>query len=219
MELYGLGATDENGRITAVGRQMAALPLEPAQAKVLLASFENGCSVEIIDLLSLLGSADAILSVPFQHREAASAARSKFIHRSGDHMMLLNILKAYEEICESLKTTKERKAWCNDHFLSIKTLNQVLDARQQLRDRVHRLDPSLDCDLSAGDNDEPVLSCLLAGLFTNTAMRMPDDRYRRTTGSMVSPALRLPEPAANLVRTLLNSVSKSIQAPSCTAEK
>lgn len=186
MELYGLGATDHTGRITETGRKMAALPLEPKQAKVLLASFENDCPAEIIDLLALMGSADAILAVPFQHREAAVVARSKFIHRSGDHMMLLNILKAYEEICESLTTTTERKAWCKDHFLSIKTLNQVLDARIQLRDRVHRLDPSLDCSKSAGDNEEPVLLCLLAGLFANTAMRMPDDRYRRTTGSMVS---------------------------------
>jgi len=186
MELYGLGAADQNGRITDTGRKMAALPLEPKQAKVLLASFEHGCSAEIIDLLSLLGSADAILSVPFQHREAAGAARSKFIHRSGDHMMLLNILKAYEEICESMPSAKERKAWCKDHYLSIKTLSQVLDARGQLRDRVHRLDSSLDCTLSAGDNEEPILLCLLAGLITNTAMRMPDGRYRRTTGSMVS---------------------------------
>lgn len=185
MELYGLGATDQNGRITATGRRMAALPLEPKQAKVLLASFEHECSSEIIDLLALLGSADAILSVPFQHREAASVARSKFIHRSGDHMMLLNILKAYQEVRESMPSAKDRTAWCKDHFLSPKTLNQVLDAREQLRDRVHRLDPALDCTMSAGDNDEPVLLCLLAGLFTNTAMRMPDDRYRRTTGSMV----------------------------------
>lgn len=165
---------------------MAALPLEPKQAKVLLASFENQCSSEIIDLLALLGSADAILSVPFQHREAASAIRSKFIHRSGDHMMLLNILKAYEEICESMPSPKERRQWCKDHFLSIKTLNQALDARVQLRDRVNRLDAGLDCTMSAGDNEEPVLLCLLAGLFTNTAMRMPDDKYRRTIGSMVS---------------------------------
>lgn len=189
MELYGLGATDHTGRITETGRKMAALPLEPKQAKILLASFENDCPADIIDLLALMGSADSFLSVPFQHREAAAAARSKFIHRSGDHMMLLNILKAYEEICESLTTSRERKAWCKDHFLSIKALNQVLDARVQLRDRVHRLDSSLDCSRSAGDNEEPVLLCLLAGLFSNTAMRMPDDRYRRTTGSMVNTGL------------------------------
>jgi ATP-dependent RNA helicase DHX33 len=189
MELYGLGATDDKGKISAFGRKMAALPLEPAQAKVLLASFDLSCSSDIIDLLALLGSADQLLSVPYAHREAAANVRSKFIHRTGDHMMLLNVLKAYEEVRESMKENKERKAWCTDHFLSMKALNQVLDTRKQIRDRVQRLDPSLDCDLSAGDNDEPILSCLLAGLFSNTAIRLPDGSYRRASGNMVSRAL------------------------------
>lgn len=166
---------------------MASLPLEPRQAKVLLASFGHGCSSEIIDLLSLLGSADSLLAVPFHQRDEAAAIRSKFIHRSGDHMMLLNILKSYEEVRESVKDPRQIKAWCQDHFFSMKTLNQVRDARHQLIDRVKRLDAGLDTSLKAGDNDEPILLCLLEGLFTNTAIRMPDGSYRRTTGSMVRP--------------------------------
>lgn len=185
MELYGLGATDDKGHITKLGKQMAALPLEPRHAKCLLASFERGCPSNIIDLLALLDSADSLLSVPFQHREKASEVRSKFIHRDGDHMMLLNILKAFEEVCQSISEPKERKAWCSDHFLSLKTLNQVLDTRKQLRDRINRLDPTLDCNLSSQGDDSAVLSCLLEGHFANTAMRMQDGSYRRTSGTMV----------------------------------
>jgi len=41
-----------------------------------------------------------------------------------------------------------------------------------------------DWKVSSGDNDEPVLLSLLEGHFVNTAMRMPDGSYRRTTGNM-----------------------------------
>ena len=183
MELVGHGAVTNDGKISDVGRKMASLPLEPRQAKTLLASFEFGCPSEVVDLLALLGSADQLLSVPYAHRDEAASARSKFIHRSGDHMMLLNILRAFEEISQSMPSPKERKAWCKDHFLSSRALNQVLEARKQIRERVERM--GLDWKASSGDNAEPVLLCLLAGHFANTAMRMPDNTYRRTTGLMV----------------------------------
>jgi ATP-dependent RNA helicase DHX33 len=187
MELVGLGALDNKGKINTTGRQMASLPLEPRQAKTLLASFEHGCTSEIIDLLALLGSADQLLSVPFKHRDAASEARSKFIHRTGDHMMLLNILKAYEEVLNSTSfSSRDKKEWCNDHFLSMKVLNQVLEARKQIRERVGRMDKSWKLSASgAENNDDAILTCLLEGHFTNTAMRMPDNTYRRTAGAMV----------------------------------
>lgn len=188
MELHGLGALNDDGKITIVGRQMASLPLEPRQAKALLASFAHGCPLEMVDLLSLLGSADSLLAVPHNQRDEAAEARSKFIHRSGDHMMLLNILRTFEDICGTMKSVKERRAWCRDHFLSLKTLNQVLDTRKQLRERIERMNLGFDWKVSCGDNIDLILQCLLEGNFVNTAMRMPDGSYRRTTGNMVSGA-------------------------------
>ena len=186
MELVGLGAIDERGKINETGRKMVSLPLEPRQAKTLLASFEHGCTLEIVDLLALLGSADQLLAVPFAQRDEAAVARSNFIHRSGDHMMLLNILHAFEDFSlqsQVKPTQKEKSAWCKHHFLSLKTINQILEARKQIRERVERM--GLDWRRSSKDNDEPVLLCLLAGHFPNTAMRMPDNTYRRTSGAMV----------------------------------
>lgn len=183
-ELNDLGAINDAGSITASGRQMAQLPLEPRQSKCLLASLKHGCPMEMVDLLALLASAEQLLTVARNQRETAAEARSKFIHRSGDHMMLLNILHAYEDASASLKSKSERKAWCSDHFLSLKTLNQVLDARKQLRDRMDRM--KLDWRASAKDEDQPVLLSLLEGLRCNTAMRMQDGSYRRNDSNMVS---------------------------------
>ena len=41
--LHDLGATDQHGRITALGRQMAKFPLHPRFARMLLAAAEFGC--------------------------------------------------------------------------------------------------------------------------------------------------------------------------------
>lgn len=172
---------------------MASLPLEPRQAKILLSSFDYGCTSEIIDILALLGSADQLLTVPHAHRETAATAREKFVHRTGDHLMLLNILKAYEELCASMPALKERRAWCKDHFLSIKILNNVLDARKQLRERVERMGADWKAasqkteDMDAQAKEEAILRCITEGMRINTAMKLDDGSYRRMNGSMVSP--------------------------------
>jgi HrpA-like RNA helicase len=194
IELTMLGAIGPDGKITQIGRKMATLPLEPRQAKILLSSFVHNCTREIIDVLALLGSADQLLTVPQAHRDAAAIAREKFVHRNGDHLMLLNILRAYEEICQTMTAPKDRKAWCRDHFLCIKTLGNVIDSRDQIRARVDRMGADWKAasakaeDMDAHIKDEAVLRCLLEGFRVNTAMKMADNSYRRINGSMVSDA-------------------------------
>ncbi|GAA5870668.1 hypothetical protein JCM8547_005025 [Rhodosporidiobolus lusitaniae] len=174
LTLRGLEALDKNGKITSLGRQMAQLPLDPIYARVLLASFAEGCPNEIVDLVALLGVSDQLLISSAATRDAATAARSKFIHRTGDHLMLLNILRAYEE----LEGKDERKVWCRDNFVSIKAMASVLDARKQLRERVERLNLG-SWETSAGDDPEPVLAALVGGLFANVAVRLEDGTYRQ----------------------------------------
>lgn len=159
---------------------MAQLPLEPVYARVLLASFAEGCPREIIDLVSLLGSRDQLIINTASTREQANAARQKFVHRTGDHMMLLNILRAYEE----LDGKDERKAWCMDNFVSFKAIQSVLDARKQLRERVERLGLG-DWEESVGDDAEPVLNALVGGLFAKTALLQEDGSYRHTLTKQV----------------------------------
>ncbi|BGP51912.1 Salivary acidic proline-rich phosphoprotein 1/2 [Rhodotorula kratochvilovae] len=180
MTLHGLDALDKQGRITKLGRQMAQLPLDPVYARVLLSSFAEGCPCEIVDLVALLGSKDQLLINTAATREQANAARQKFVHRRGDHLQLLNILRAFEELTER----DERKMWCRDNFVSYKAMLSVLDSRKQLRERVERLELG-DWRQSVGDEDEPVLNALVGGLFANTALRQEDGTYRHTLTKQV----------------------------------
>ena len=184
LTLHGLGALDKAGAITKFGRQMAGLPLDPVYAKILLASFEMGCPKEVIELVALLGSRDSLLPTPFNQREAVNAARAKFAHRRGDHLMLLNVLRAFDEVDKS-----DRKEWCKANFVSLKAMGQVLEAKRQLVERCGRM--KLDCSASAvggvdGEEEEVVLGACLAGLFGNVALMQADGSYKHAMTRQVS---------------------------------
>ncbi|POY72033.1 hypothetical protein BMF94_4948 [Rhodotorula taiwanensis] len=171
--LHGLGALGEKSRITPLGRQMAQLPLDPIFSRVLLEAFRQGCPREVIDLVSLLGVKDQLIINTSATREQANEARQKFTHRSGDHLFLINILRAYEE----LDGTDEKKAWCKDNYISYKAMQLALDSRKQLRERAERLDLG-DWEDTLNDEPEPIIASLVAGLFANAATKQPDDSYR-----------------------------------------
>lgn len=173
--LRGLDALNDRGHITPLGKEMASLPLEPVYSRILLSSFAEGCPKEIIDLLSLLGARDSLFINSATNREKANEMRMKFVHRTGDHKMLLNVLRAFEDVEDG-----ERKEWCRDHFINLRAMGQVMDTRKQLIERCGRLEGDWDCTRSVGEESDPVLGACLAGLFANTAFMMPDGTYRHS---------------------------------------
>lgn len=52
--LYTLGALDEEGLLTRLGRKMAEFPLEPQLSKILITSTELGCTDEILTVVAML---------------------------------------------------------------------------------------------------------------------------------------------------------------------
>lgn len=68
-QLWVLGALDEDGTITAVGRRMVALPLDPALARALLEASELGCVPDMLTVVAML-SAESIF---MGNRYAAAA--------------------------------------------------------------------------------------------------------------------------------------------------
>ena len=55
-QLYNLGALDDEGLLTRLGRKMAEFPLEPPMSKVLIASVDLGCAEEILTILAMLAA-------------------------------------------------------------------------------------------------------------------------------------------------------------------
>merc|ERR1719379_1896800 len=89
-----LGALDDEGDMTPIGKMMAEFPLDPQLAKALISSPKFGCSNEIVSIVSLL-SVPPLFYRPAERRQEADAAKAKFSHVDGDHLSLLNVYHAW----------------------------------------------------------------------------------------------------------------------------
>jgi len=181
--LWLLGALDNSKSLTALGRQMASFPVEPYFARIILASKTYGCTSEVIDIVSILSSSSTLFLDISDQRDAIAEARGKFRHASGDHMTMLNALRAYQEIAATEKKGI-RKEWCRQHFVNERTFVEAMKIRDQLRQTCQRVD--IDWHASMADNEEPALRCFVTGLVQQSAFLQPDGTYKQTLGHSVS---------------------------------
>jgi ATP-dependent RNA helicase DHX8/PRP22 len=87
-QLYGLGALDDEGLLTRLGRKMAEFPLEPQLSKMLIASVDMGCSDEILTIVAMLSVQvlHLVLLPSYFHRMSSiGLKRSKLRQISAKH--------------------------------------------------------------------------------------------------------------------------------------
>lgn len=94
-QLWVLGALDNVGDLTPVGRKMSEFPMEPSMAKMLIASVDYGCSAEMLTIVSML-SVPSVFYRPKERMEEADAAREKFNVPESDHLTLLNVFNQWK---------------------------------------------------------------------------------------------------------------------------
>ncbi|EPQ26075.1 uncharacterized protein PFL1_06283 [Pseudozyma flocculosa PF-1] len=85
--------------LTAVGQKMAMLPVAPFYARALVAASKRGPKVarQVRDMIAVLSADRSVLLDPSdpEKRDEANRAKMVFVHPSGDHGTLLNVLYAY----------------------------------------------------------------------------------------------------------------------------
>jgi pre-mRNA-splicing factor ATP-dependent RNA helicase DHX38/PRP16 len=94
-QLWVLGALDNVGDLTPVGRKMNEFPMEPSMAKMLIASVDYKCSAEMLTIVSML-SVPSVFYRPKERMEEADAAREKFNVPESDHLTLLNVFNQWK---------------------------------------------------------------------------------------------------------------------------
>jgi ATP-dependent RNA helicase DHX8/PRP22 len=88
-QLYVLGALDEEGLLTRLGRKMAEFPLEPQLSKMLLISVALECSDEIITVISIL-SVENPFYRPKEKQTIADQKKAKFYQPEVSCLINLN---------------------------------------------------------------------------------------------------------------------------------
>ena len=124
--LWILGALDNTGALTELGRKMVEFPLDPPLSKMLIISAELGCSSEILTIVSML-SVPSIFFRPKDREQESDAAREHFQVPESDHLTLLNVY-------EQWKMHKYDTEWAQKHFIHAKALKKVREVRSQLVD-------------------------------------------------------------------------------------
>lgn len=169
-QLYALGALNEKGKLTKVGRRMAELPLDPMMAKALLASEEYGCSEEVIIICAMLSVNNAIFYRPKDKKVIADAARAVFSRGGGgDHMTLLNCFVQWRDYGFSHQ-------WCRENFVQGRTMKRARDIRDQLDGLLDRVEIKR-CSVGTGSK-VPILKSFTSGFFYNACRLQKNGNYR-----------------------------------------
>ncbi|KAF2615213.1 hypothetical protein F2Q70_00013535 [Brassica cretica] len=166
-QLYSLGALDEEGLLTELGRKMAEFPLEPPLSKMLLASVDLGCSDEILTMIAMV-QGDNIFYRPREKQAQADQKRANFFQPEGDHLTLLAVYEAW-------KAKNFSGSWCSENFIQSRSLRRAQDVRKQLLSIMDKY--KLDV-VSAGKNFTKIRKAITAGLFFHVARKDPQEGYR-----------------------------------------
>ncbi|KAK9905350.1 hypothetical protein M0R45_000285 [Rubus argutus] len=166
-QLYSLGALDEEGLLTKLGRKMAEFPLEPPLSKMLLASVDLGCSDEVLTMIAMIQTGN-IFYRPREKQAQADQKRAKFFQPEGDHLTLLAVYEAW-------KAKNFSGPWCFENFVQSRSLRRAQDVRKQLLSIMDKY--KLDV-VSAGKNFTQIRKAITAGFFFHGARKDPQEGYR-----------------------------------------
>ncbi|OEY68109.1 ATP-dependent RNA helicase HrpA [Marinobacter sp. X15-166B] len=178
--LEELNAVDAKRRITATGRQMAKLPVDPRLARMLVTAGDNGSLHEALIIIAGLSVQDP-RDRPQDKQQAADQAHARFVDKESDFLSLLNLWVFYEEQRQQL-SQNQLKRECKRHFLSWMRMREWRDIHRQL---------TLACrELKLPFNTEPadyraLHSAILAGLLGQVATKHEQREYLATRNRKV----------------------------------
>ncbi|KAF5385346.1 hypothetical protein D9615_001206 [Tricholomella constricta] len=183
--LEELGAVDETGRLTPLGRHMSALPVDLRLAKMLILATVFQCLDPILTIAAALSSKPLFLS-PMDKRDEATQARARFSTAGSD---LLTDLKAYNE-CHRLRSESRGqaaiRAFCEQNFVSQTTIRDITTLRHDFILNLADLGfiplsstPSTPALNKNSNNLNLIKAILLGGLWPRVArVHLPRDRIK-----------------------------------------
>jgi ATP-dependent helicase HrpA len=168
--LTELGAVDERHNLTAVGAQLAKLPIDPRIARMIVAAKQENCLREGLIIAAALSVQDP-RDRPMEKADAADQAHALFVDERSDYLAYLKMWEFYDELLKHKKSTRKLQADCRDRFLSWLRLREWRDLHGQLH--------ALVSELGWRENEKPgdyaqIHRALLAGLLGNIGMKSED---------------------------------------------
>lgn len=160
-QLYALGALNDRGELTKLGRRMAEFPLDPMLSKSVIAAEKYKCVKEILSTVSMLSIGSSVFYRPKEKAVHADTARMNFARGGGgDHISLLRCYTEWAETSYSIQ-------WCFESFIQVRSMRKARDIREQLEGLCERVE--IDQEISSPDDLDSILKAITSGFFYNTA--------------------------------------------------
>ncbi|AGL18702.1 ATP-dependent helicase HrpA [Actinoplanes sp. N902-109] len=172
--LEELGALDRQ-KLTAVGRQLAQLPVDPRLARMVIEAGAQDCVAEVMVIAAALSIQDP-RERPVDRQQQADEKHARFTDKESDFFSFLNLWRYLRERQRELSGNQFRRL-CRTEFLNYLRVREWQDLYAQLRQVATR-----QLGLTVSENDESVPeaqrlhSALLAGLLSHIGLKDTDKR-------------------------------------------
>jgi ATP-dependent RNA helicase HrpA len=169
--LHELGALNDPGRLTPVGRRLAQLPVDPRLGRMILEADRLGCTREVLVIAAALSIQDP-RERPADRQQAADERHHRFADKGSDFLTWLNLWRYLHERQAELSSNQFRKL-CHTEFLNYLRVREWQDLHGQLRSVARDL--GITPTRTSGDQDR-VHTALLAGLLSHIGLKEGDTR-------------------------------------------
>jgi ATP-dependent helicase HrpA len=180
-------------QLTANGRIMARLPIDPRLSRMLIEARREGCLAQMVVIAAALSIQD-VRERPLEKEALADQAQRRFVDPLSDFITMLNIWRAIHDDDSRPCSMNELKTFCRRHFLSFRRIREWRDIHGQITavlreqrfgSRAAR-DPSPPTAEANGRADDgtfhPLYAAIhravLSGFLSNIAMRKEKVFYR-----------------------------------------
>jgi ATP-dependent helicase HrpA len=164
--LEELQAVDKRGALTALGKMLVSIPLDPKFARMLVEASKLGALAELMIITSGLSIQDP-RERPADKKQAADLAHKPWLDEQSDFMTLLNIWQHFEEQRQTLSRNQFTK-YCRANFISPLRMKEWRDLHHQVHGACRGV--GLKDNKKAADY-QSIHCALLSGLLGQVANR------------------------------------------------
>jgi ATP-dependent helicase HrpA len=170
--LEELGALRE-GRLTPLGRQLVALPVDPRLARMVVEADRRGCLREVLVISAALSLQDP-RERPADQQAQADQKHARFKDETSDFLTWLNLWHYVRGQQKELSSSAFRRM-CRAEYLNYLRIREWQELEAQLRQVAKQL--KLEAGRPADQPDaDGIHQSLLAGLLSHVGLRDPDKR-------------------------------------------
>jgi ATP-dependent helicase HrpA len=174
-------ASGNGGGLTAVGQQLAQLPVDPRLGRMIVEAGKRGVVREVMILAAALTIQDP-RERPTDKQQLAAEKHARFRDENSDFTGFLNLWNYIQEKQQELSSTQFRRL-CRNEFINYLRVREWQDLFAQLRQLARPLGISLDNKRLADPvgNHEGIHISLLSGLLSHIGIL--DERKREYVGA------------------------------------